>query len=178
MRLQDKYANGSQSNQHNGLAHVKHLAMCLAHPKIVSIRFAFSLISYKITVPYCAVDPYAILPFPTRQPSLLHLSSLDSSPSKPLLTSVLLYVCEISFFGSLLSVKGAVGVFRPASFHPTPGLFRFIRYLVLFLRLPLTVFYAFLWYSSIPLCASGHSIPHSPSPNFYPLSYVFLSEIL
>lgn len=81
MRLQDKYANGSQSNQHNGLAHVKHLAMCLAHPKIVSIRFAFSLISYKITVPYCAVDPYAILPFPTRQPSLLHLSSLDSSPS-------------------------------------------------------------------------------------------------
>lgn len=51
MRLQYKYANGSQSNQHNEFAHVKHLAMCLAHPKIVSIRSAFSLISYKIQFP-------------------------------------------------------------------------------------------------------------------------------
>lgn len=101
-------------------------------------------------------------------------TSLLSSLSKPLQISVLLYIYEISVFGSLLSVKGAAGVSRPASFHPMPGLFRFIRYLVLFLRLPLTVFYAFLWYSSIPLCASGHSIPHSPSTNFYPLSYVFL----
>lgn len=53
-------------------------------------------------------------------------TSLLSSLSKPLQISVLLYIYEISFFGSLLSVKGAAGVSRPASFHLMPGLFHFI----------------------------------------------------
>lgn len=151
--------------------------MCLAHPRLSLSGFLFLWLVVRYS-PLCAVDPYVILSLPTHQPSSLHLSSLDSSPSKPLLASVLLYFCEISSFGLLLSVKGAAGVSRPALFHPMPGLFHSIRYLVLFLRLPLTVFYAFLWYGRIPLCASGHSIPHPPSTNFYPLSYVFLSETL